>query len=160
MSDLIKAPELQIQEWLNADSLETGSHSLSAYSGKAIFITAFQMLCPACVSHGLPQKKQVYASFRREDVVVLGLHTVFEHHAAMQRISLEAFLYENRIQFPVGIDQPDPEHAIPLTMHRYAMRGTPTTILIDKHGYLRKQLFGHEEDLILGAEIASLVAEV
>ena len=42
MSDLIKAPELQIQEWLNADSLETGSHSLSAYAGKVVFITAFQ----------------------------------------------------------------------------------------------------------------------
>lgn len=155
MSELIKAPEWHIQEWLNADS----SIELSALAGKVVFVTAFQMLCPACVSHGLPQAKKVRDAFRREDVAVIGLHTVFEHHEAMQKPSLEAFLYENRISFPVGIDQPDQENEVPLTMQRYQMRGTPTTILIDKRGYLRKQLFGHEEDIILGAEIATLVAE-
>lgn len=155
MTELITAPEWQVDEWLN----ETSPISLSALHGKVVLVCAFQMLCPACVSHGLPQAKKAYDAFRREDLTVLGLHTVFEHHEAMQKVSLQAFLHENRIAFPVAIDQAAPEHDIPLTMQAYQMRGTPTTILIDKKGCLRKQLFGHEDDMILGAEIATLIAE-
>ena len=43
---------------------------------------AFQMLCPGCVSHGLPQAKRIQHTFG-DAVTVLGLHCVFEHHAAM-----------------------------------------------------------------------------
>ena len=73
---------------------------------------------------------------------------------------LEAFLHEYRIKFPVGVDRPsgDPD-GIPVTMRRYAMRGTPTTILIDAAGRLRRQVFGNHEDLVLGAEIATLLLE-
>ena len=44
-------------------------------------------------------------------------------------------------------------------MARYGMRGTPTLILVDRRGRLRKQKFGWEDDLILGAEIMSLVRD-
>ncbi len=52
---------------------------------------AFQMLCPGWVSHGLPQAKRIQQAFG-DDVAVLDLHTVFEHHEAMTPVSLEAFL--------------------------------------------------------------------
>ncbi|MDE0459736.1 MAG: TlpA family protein disulfide reductase, partial [Chromatiales bacterium] len=45
----------------------------------------------------------------------------------------------------------------PKTMARYGMKGTPTLILVDRRGRLRKQKFGFEEDLVLGAEIMSLI---
>ena len=44
-------------------------------------------------------------------------------------------------------------------MASYAMRGTPTQILVDGLGRLRKQKFGWEDDLVLGAEIMSLVRD-
>ena len=39
------------------------------------------------------------------------------------------------------------------------MRGTPTLILIDREGHLRRQTFGAESDLALGAAIAALLRE-
>ena len=76
------------------------------------------MLCPGCVSHGLPQAKRIQQAFGG-DVTVLGLHCVFEHHEAMTPVSLEAFLHEYRITFPVGVDAHDPGVALPITMGRF-----------------------------------------
>lgn len=124
-------------------------------------VHVFQMLCPGCVSRGIPQAQKVAALFDTPDLVVLGLHSVFEHHAAMEPHALQAFLHEYRINFPVGIDAPgedsDPR---PLTMRRYGMQGTPTTLLIDGAGRLRRHLFGGHEDLLLGAEIQTLLLEL
>ncbi len=151
------APEWRTSEWFNAPKPLT----LAALRGKVVFVTAFQMLCPACVSHGLPQALRVRAAFREDDVAVIGLHTVFEHHAAMSPVSLEAFLHEYRVRFPVGVDAPDPGgEAIPQTMRAYGMRGTPTTVLIDALGRLRRQVFGAHDDLLLGAELQTLLLEV
>ena len=74
--------------------------------------------------------------------------------------SLRAFVHEYRIRFPVGIDAPgDNGDPIPQTMKLYAMQGTPTTILIDSHGQLRHQVFGAYDDLLLGADIGTLLGE-
>lgn len=116
------------------------------------------MLCPGCVAHGLPQAQRAAATFG-SDLVVLGLHTVFEHHAAMTPVSLEAFLHEYRITFPVGVDEPAAEGDLPLTMRRYGLRGTPSLILIDREGRLRLNAFGQVDDLALGAQIARLIDE-
>lgn len=148
------APELHVSRWFNTDDDPT----LAKLKGKVIVIEAFQMLCPGCVSHGLPQAKEVYETFPKDKVTVLGLHTVFEHHAAMTPTSLEAFLYEYRITFPVGVDVAG-EGSIPKTMATYQMRGTPTLILIDAKGHLRGHYFGQVSNLRLGAEIATLMAE-
>ena len=39
------------------------------------------------------------------------------------------------------------------------MQGTPTSLLIDRSGHLRNQAFGIDDDLALGAAIATLIAE-
>ncbi|WP_229659087.1 TlpA family protein disulfide reductase [Luteimonas terricola] len=44
-------------------------------------------------------------------------------------------------------------------MRAYALRGTPSLVLIDARGNLREHYFGQVEDLVLGARIASLVHE-
>ncbi|MEZ5690306.1 MAG: redoxin domain-containing protein [Rickettsiales bacterium] len=155
MTKLYPAPELQILKWLNSEE----NISLEKLKDKVVMICAFQMLCPGCVEVGLPQAKKVYEIFSESDVAVLGLHTVFEHHAAMREESLKAFLYEYRIKFPVGIDTPSDIDNIPLTMREYALQGTPTTMLIDKKGMLRKKQFGHTPDILLGAEIMALLRE-
>ena len=152
----IAAPELQTADWLNTDE----PVSLESLRGKVVLVEAFQMLCPGCVSHGLPQAMRVHRSFNRDDVAVIGLHTVFEHHDAQgTRVALAAFLHEYKIGFPVGIDAPSESGGLPETMGRYRMQGTPTLILVDRLGRLRKQKFGMEEDLVLGAEIMSLICE-
>lgn len=156
MSSRIRpAPAIEAASWFNSAEPPT----LDALRGRVVAIEAFQMLCPGCVSHGLPQAMRVHESFRREDVAVIGLHSVFEHHAAQSPISLEAFLHENRIVFPVAVDAPDAAGRLPRTMAAYAMQGTPTLVLIDRRGNRRAQYFGAIPDLRLGAEIMALVAE-
>jgi peroxiredoxin len=150
------APDWDIEGWLNTQTPITQRDLL----GKVIVLGAFQLLCPGCVQQSIPQWRNVHALFDKKNVAMIGLHTVFEHHDAMGAATLKAFLHENRISFPVAIDKPQmPDNPIPVTMERYRMQGTPTTILIDKQGRLRRQIFGHVPDLQLGAEIMALVAE-
>ncbi len=151
------APPWTTREWFNTD----GALQLADLRGKVVVLHAFQMLCPGCVQHGLPQAQRIRATFAARDVAVIGLHTVFEHHAAMTPVSLRAFLHEYRIDFPVGVDGPsaDPHDPIPVTMRVYGFQGTPSLVLIDRHGDLRRHSFGAEEDLAVGAAIATLVAE-
>lgn len=149
------APELQVEHWFNTPEPLT----LSGLRGKVVVLEAFQMLCPGCVSHGLPQASRIHETFDRLHLQVIGLHTVFEHHAAMTPIALQAFLHEYRLPFPVGVDRPGEGDAIPQTMRAYGMRGTPTLILIDRQGQLRHHHFGQVSDLVLGAQIATLLNE-
>ncbi|HXS16301.1 MAG TPA: redoxin domain-containing protein [Polyangiaceae bacterium] len=150
------APPWTTTEWLNTPEPLT----LNRLRGSVVMLHAFQMLCPGCVARGIPQAQRVAQLFTGAPMVVVGLHTVFEHHKAMTVESLRAFLHEYRVHFPVGVDAPDAQgDAIPVTMRAYGMRGTPTTILIDARGRLRRQVFGAHDDLLLGAELQTLLGE-
>ena len=150
------APEWIVSQWLNSSDDIT----LASLRGRVVVVGAFQMLCPGCVSELIPQLRKAHALFKGSDLSVIGLHTVFEHHAAMEPVSLKAFLHENRISFPVGVDKPSlPDYPTPQTMQLYGMQGTPTTLLIDRRGRLRRAAFGHLDDMQLGAEIMALLGE-
>ncbi|TAL91361.1 MAG: redoxin domain-containing protein [Candidimonas sp.] len=156
MNPLLQAaPSWFVSQWLNTASPIT----LDSLRGKVTVLHAFQMLCPACVSHGIPQAKAIYQAFPQDKVAVIGLHTVFEHHAAMTPVALEAFVHEYRLGFPIGIDQADPRGLTPLTMSAYGMEGTPTLVLIDKAGYIRLHHFGKLDDIRVGAVIGQLLTE-
>ena len=71
---------------------------------------------------------------------------------------LRAFLHEYRIQHPVGIDRPLPGQAVPSTMARLGLRGTPSLLLLDQAGVERFRHFGGIDDLQLGATIGRLLA--
>lgn len=148
------APALQVSRWFNTPR----DLSLEDLRGKVVVIEAFQMLCPGCVAHGLPQAQALHQAFPDDQLAVIGLHSVFEHHAAMTPVSLEAFLQEYRITFPVGVDQAG-NGPLPQTMAAYEMQGTPTLILIDKQGRRRAQYFGQVPDLRLGYDIGVLLSE-
>lgn len=148
------APELLVSQWFNTG----GPITLEQLRGKVVVIEAFQMLCPGCVSHGLPQARQIARIFPTGNVAVLGLHTVFEHHSAMTPVSLKAFIHEYRLTFPIGVDQAG-EANIPKTMQAYQLQGTPSLIIIDQNGYLRATHFGQVHDIQIGAEVATLLAE-
>ena len=148
------APPISIERWFHTPQ----PLALDQLRGKVVVMEAFQMLCPGCVAHGIPQAQRIYNTFSPEDVAVVGLHTVFEHHLAMTPVSLAAFLHEYKVTFPVGVDRSH-KSGMPETMRAYEMQGTPTLILIDAKGLLRKQWFGAASDLIVGAEIMRLIVE-
>lgn len=152
---LIAAPELITERWFNSKQPVT----LAGLRGRPILLHTFQMLCPGCVTHAIPQVQRIAEMLRDTDLAVIGLHTLFEHHAAVTALSLEAFLHEYRIKFPVGVDAPGELGPIPRTMATYGFRGTPSTVLIDRQGFIRHHGFGREDDIAIGLRIGLLLAE-
>jgi hypothetical protein len=151
-----QAPDWHVSQWFNTPEPVT----LAALRGSVVVLHAFQMLCPGCVAHGIPQAKAIRAAFPADRLKVIGLHTVFEHHDAMGPVALKAFLHEYRLGFPVGVDEADPDgNPIPRTMQAYRLQGTPSLILIDKIGRIRLHQFGQIDDLRVGAAIGQLLTE-
>ncbi|MBS0549404.1 MAG: redoxin domain-containing protein [Proteobacteria bacterium] len=150
----MQAPPLDVERWFNTDAPLT----LEGLRGKVVVLHAFQMLCPGCVSHAIPQARRLHQIAESVgDLVVLGLHSVFEHHAAMTPVSLAAFLHENKITFPVAVDRPATDGPIPHTMAAYGLRGTPSTIVIDRAGIIVRHSFGAEDDIVLGLVVGGLL---
>jgi hypothetical protein len=149
------APELLVQAWFNTDK----PLFLSGLRGRVVVLAAFQVLCPNSIAGAIPQALRIFETFEPKDVAVIGLHATFEHHDAFSVPVLKAFIHEYRIKFPIALDQPNPASPIPHTMERYKMRGTPSLVLIDRQGLVRKHAFGAVDDLRIGAEIGALTQE-
>ena len=155
MTTSTTAPELLVQTWFNTDR----PLLLSALRGRVVVLAAFQVLCPNSVGAAVPQAQRIFETFEPKDVAVIGLHATFEHHDAFSVSVLKAFIHEYRLKFPIALDQPNSAGPIPHTMERYKMRGTPSLVLIDRHGLVRKHAFGGVDDLRIGAEIGALTQE-
>ncbi len=150
------APVFSVQRWFNAPD----SFQLSQLVGSVVAVHTFQMLCPGCVSHGLPQAVGLQKTFSGAPFWVVGLHTVFEHHAVMTPEALAVFLHEYRITHPVGVDEPSTQEEIPTTMSRLNLKGTPSLVLLDGQGRVRASHFGRPSDLLIGGQIGNLLAEL
>lgn len=144
------APELAVSEWFNVPEPLT----LEALRGRPVFLHSFQLLCPGCVTEAIPQVQRIERVFARTDLQIIGIHTVFEHHAAMSPVTLRAFLHEYRLNSPVAVDLAEEGSDIPVTMRRFGLRGTPSSVLIGRDGTILHHAFGVEDDLAVGARIA------
>ncbi len=151
----LKAPELSTSSWFNTSQ----DPSIEKLKGQVILLHAFQMLCPGCVCHSIPQAKSFAELFAKDDFQMLGIHTVFEHKEVMTPAALEVFLDEYQIHFPVAVDLQREGERIPATMQDYNMRGTPTCVLIDKQGFIRAHTLGQVRDDLLASQIGYLLAE-
>ena len=150
------APPLQVAQWFNTRE----PLSLESLRGRVVLLHAFQMLCPGCVEQGIPQARRVHEAFSQDQLVVIGLHSVFEHHAVQGTpAALQAFIHEYRLRFPIALDQPHATRPIPLTMQELMLQGTPSLVVLDKEGRVRLHHFGHLDDLRLGALLGQLLAE-
>jgi len=148
-------PPWQVTQWFNT----TGLLQLAGLRGRVVLIHAFQMLCPGCVAHGLPLAARVHEACGGDALSVVGLHCVFEHHEVMGPEALRAFIHEYRLRFPIGVDAPAAAGAVPQTMALWQLRGTPSTLLLDRAGRLRLHHFGHLDELQLGLAIGQLLTE-
>jgi peroxiredoxin len=157
MFDPEKPPAIAASTWLNTETPPT----LADLRGKVVVMVAFQMLCSGSTKHALPQLARIAKGFQRDEVEVIGLHMVFENHAKMGVEQLETYLDEHDFTFPVAIDAPGkrPKDDLPQTMSAYEMQGTPTILVFDRQGRLRRHYLGQVDDLRLGAEIMALAME-
>lgn len=147
-------PEFSVARWFNTRSPLT----LAATKGRVVVVSAFQMFCQGSLTHGLPQLKRISERFNDSDVVTIGLHTPFEHHEVMSLDALEAFIHAYRWPFAVAADEPDGKKT-PKTFTAYEMRGTPTILVFDRQGRLRRHYLGQVDDIRLASEIMALCIE-
>jgi thiol-disulfide isomerase/thioredoxin len=158
------APELKVSEWVQG-----GPISLKDYQGKVVVVEVFQVNCPGCFVYGIPEAIDTFQKYKNKDVVVLGLATAFEDFDKNTLQNLKLLLKEKlpieekRIMEFVNANVPDfdlyhqkdKEQIIsrvksyletkpysPLTFEEYSLRGTPSTMFIDKKGILRETTFG------------------
>ena len=83
---------------------------------------------------------------------------VFENHKDMTPSLLEPFIKSESITIPILVDEPDGS-GVPKTMAAYGMQGTPTLLVFDRQGRLRRHYLGAVDDVRLGAEIMALCLE-
>ena len=141
------APELAVSEWFNSPAALT----LAALRGRPVFLHSFQLLCPTVSSN--PSAGPSYrARFPQRSSGDRHPHSVRTPCCDAAR-TLRGFLHEYRIKHPVGVDLADELSDTPVTMQRFCLRGTPSSVLIGRDGFIVHHAFGVDDDIAVGARI-------
>ncbi|WP_295982433.1 TlpA disulfide reductase family protein [uncultured Algibacter sp.] len=131
---VFKAPEFEVNNWIDAYGSKTEPIKLSDFKGKFKIIYCFQSWCPGCHSKGLPDlKKMVEALKSNESVAFLAVQTVFEGHDSNTFEKMVETQKQYNLMIPFGHDAGDDGKSISNIMKNYQTGGTPWFLFIDKH---------------------------
>jgi thiol-disulfide isomerase/thioredoxin len=134
------APDIQASSWINTSPI-----SLKSLKNKVVILDFFQLWCPGCNSFTKPLIKsweeKYHSQIQRGDLIIIGVHTVFEGHNFQTLNALKIYLKANNITHPIANDLLLSGH-LPETMKAYQTHGTPEVAIIDKNGIIRFQKFG------------------
>ena len=213
-----KVPNLGVSEWVQG-----APTNFDQEKDRVVLAEVFQVNCPGCFMHAIPEAISIYSKYKDDGVRVLGLATAFEDFdkntlenlkmladtgrvigETKSALSMYGQLQEGdklpyKIPFPLGMDNitktpgeishekimqlvypqiPDfdsrPEEYknqiiervkaymrtreySAETFEKFALRGTPSAILVDRKGILRDVSFGQSGDL--EAKIQKLISE-
>lgn len=131
---LYKAPEFEVNQWIDANGNSIEPIKLSDFNGKFKVLYCFQSWCPGCHSQGLPSlKKMVEALKGNEKVVFLAVQTVFEGHQENTFDKIIETQKQYELEIPFGHDPGDESSgSISKIMSNYRTGGTPWFIFIDQ----------------------------
>lgn len=132
---------IDASEWINGVPITFDSGTKKIY-----VVYVFQMLCAPCVYYGLPAMRKICQTYSPQEVEVIGVHSVFENHAAMTADCLKVFVKEFRVPFTVSVDRHSEDSRVPNTMLRYGWQGTPTYLIVNGDGEILHQKFGSTPD--------------
>ncbi|MFD1160919.1 peroxiredoxin family protein [Hwangdonia seohaensis] len=131
---VFKAPEFQVDNWVDANGNKTEPIKLSDFKGKFKIVYCFQHWCPGCHSKGLPDlKKMVEALKENKHIVFLAIQTVFEGHEANTYQKMLETQKQYSLKIPFGHDAGDDGKSYSNMMKNYKTGGTPWFVFIDKH---------------------------
>jgi len=68
-----KSPSLGVSEWVQG-----APTSLDQEKDKIVLVEVFQVNCPGCFMHAIPEAIEIYNKYKDEGVRVLGIATAFE----------------------------------------------------------------------------------
>ena len=153
------APDWEIAEWINSDPVQ-----LSDLRGQVVVIDFFQLWCPGCKSFSIPLtlkwEKEFAEEIANDKMKIVSIHTVFEGHQHQTVERLKKFVAERGFGHPVGHDLHDNSisERLPITMIKYATRGTPEIAIVDKEGRIAFQKIGFFDPEEKAALIRRLLA--
>ena len=213
-----KAPNFGVSEWVQG-----APTNFDQEKDHIVLVEVFQVNCPGCFMHAIPEAINIYNKYKDEGVRVLGIATAFEDFDKNTLENLKMLVetgevigetknalsmygklkdgnkYSEKIPFPIGMDnltkttgeinqekimqfiypqipefdsQPEDyknqiiqrvkdymkskEYSAE-TFEKFALQGTPSTILVDRKGILRDVSFGQAGNI--EAMIQKLLAE-
>jgi cytochrome c biogenesis protein CcdA/thiol-disulfide isomerase/thioredoxin len=130
LRDFGPAPEFAgISQWINSGPL-----TLQQLRGKVVLIDFWTYSCINCL-RTLPHVRAWYSAYRRQGLVVVGVHTpefAFEHVAGNVRGAVRRL----GVEYPVALDN---DYA---TWNAWQNQYWPAKYLIDRRGHLRYYHFG------------------
>ncbi len=154
-SEAPQAPEWDVVEWVHGDP-----GSVADNRGRVVLVHFFQLWCAACNEFSQPLfDRWAQAYDEHEDLLIIGIHTVFEGHDQQSPERLRQWVRDKKIEHPVGIDRHSPGEPVPVTMERYNTGGTPHVAMIDRAGRIRFDRFGAFEPSEAEQMIETLLAE-
>jgi peroxiredoxin len=133
-TEVFKAPEFNVKDWIDANGNKTEAVKLSDYKGQFKIVYCFQSWCPGCHSKGLPDlKKMVDAHKGNDKVTFLAVQTVFEGHHENTYEKMVETQRKYDLKIPFGHDAGDDGKSKSNIMANYQTGGTPWFLFIDKH---------------------------
>lgn len=146
---------LEVDQWFNTDVPLDPDRP----EGHVLVVLLFQMLCKHATACSLPQLERIHAQFTRAPLRVLAVHAVHERHADMSPPALQRFLNKAGYRFPICVDRPCTQWPLPKTMSNLQITRTPSLLIFDAAGQERYRHVGLVNDLVVGADVAWLLAE-
>lgn len=128
LKEPVPAPDFSLRD------MDGTKVALVDYRGKVVLLNFWATWCPPC-RREMPSMERLYQSLKDEGFVVIGVNE-FEGPD-------HVFAYIGQLAvdptYPILFD-PDSDVA-----NRYAVRGLPSTYLVDKHGRIRYRAIGGRE---------------
>lgn len=111
-------------------------HTLSEYKGKTIFLNFWATWCPPCREE-MPYIEELYKEYNKnnDEVVILGVASPNLGKEKDQEY-IEDFLKQGDFTFPVVFDEGG------TLTYAYGFSSLPSTLIIDKEGYITKYIPG------------------
>jgi peroxiredoxin len=122
-----KAPEFEL------DDLQGAHHKLSDYRGKVVMINFWASWCPECIEE-MSSLNALYERYRGKGLVVLAISADRKKDAAM------TVLARTHVSYPVLLDTTGG-----VFIRHYTVVGLPTTIVIDKNGFIDERILGRTD---------------
>ena len=122
----VRAPEISTPDgFINTDGKPI---TLAELRGKVVLLTVWTYTCINC-QRTLPHINDLYAKYKNQCFVVVGLHTPEFSFERVQK-NVEKAVQDEGIQYPVVLDN---DYS---TWNAYGNRYWPRRYLIDKEGYI------------------------
>lgn len=130
------APELEVEEWIDAEGKPASAFKLANHKGQYIFMEFWQSWCPGCHSHGFPSLKKISDAFQdSKHFTAISIQTTFEGYATNTAKKMREIQKQYDLNIMMGHDAGNEKtHAHPKTMVSYRTGGTPWAVLISPEG--------------------------